>query len=48
VIVGACDTRSVPWSNHATTPLLGTYSTSALVYGDYYYTLLDLGFLFVS
>ena len=26
-------------------PLLGTYSTSALVYGDYYYTLLDRGFL---
>ncbi len=28
-------------------PLLGTYSTSALVYGDYYYTLLDRGFLLV-
>ena len=26
-------------------PLLGTYSTSALVYGDHYYTLLDRGFL---
>ena len=26
-------------------PRLGTYSTSALVYGDYYYTLLDRGFL---
>lgn len=26
-------------------PLLGTYSTSALVYRDYYYTLLDRGFL---
>ena len=26
-------------------PLLGTYSTSALVYGDQYYTLLDRGFL---
>ena len=26
-------------------PLLGTYNTSALVYGDYYYTLLDRGFL---
>jgi len=26
-------------------PLLGTYSTSALVYGGYYYTLLDRGFL---
>ena len=26
-------------------PLLGTYNTSALVYGDYYYTLLDRGLL---
>ncbi len=26
-------------------PLLGTYNTSALVYGDAYYTLLDRGFL---
>jgi hypothetical protein len=26
-------------------PLLGTYNTSALVYGSYYYTLLDRGFL---
>jgi outer membrane protein assembly factor BamB len=26
-------------------PLLGTYNTSALVYDDYYYTLLDRGFL---
>jgi len=26
-------------------PLLGTYNTSALVLGDYYYTLLDRGFL---
>lgn len=26
-------------------PLLGTYNTSAVVYGDYYYTLLDRGFL---
>jgi outer membrane protein assembly factor BamB len=25
-------------------PLLGTYNTSALIYGDYYYTLLDRGF----
>jgi len=25
-------------------PLLGTYNTSAIVYGDYYYTLLDRGF----
>jgi outer membrane protein assembly factor BamB len=26
-------------------PLLGTYNTSAVVYGDYYYTLLDRGFM---
>jgi hypothetical protein len=26
-------------------PALGTYNTSSLVYGDYYYTLLDRGFL---
>jgi outer membrane protein assembly factor BamB len=26
-------------------PTLGTYQTSALVYGDYFYTLLDRGFL---
>ena len=26
-------------------PLLGTYNTSSLVYGNYYYTLLDRGFL---
>ncbi len=32
---------AVAWSY----PLLGTYNTSALVYGDYYYTLLDRGFL---
>ena len=32
---------SIAWSY----PLLGTYNTSALVYGDYYYTLLDRGFL---
>ncbi len=31
----------IAWSN----PKLGTYSTSALVYGDYHYTLLDRGFL---
>jgi outer membrane protein assembly factor BamB len=31
----------VAWSN----PRLGTYGTSGLVYGDYYYTLLDRGFL---
>ncbi len=34
-------TEYVAWSY----PLLGTYNTSALVYGDYYYTLLDRGFL---
>jgi outer membrane protein assembly factor BamB len=33
--------RYVAWYQ----PLLGTYNTSALVYGDYYYTLLDRGFL---
>ena len=31
----------IAWSN----PKLGTYSTSALVYGDFHYTLLDRGFL---
>jgi outer membrane protein assembly factor BamB len=31
----------IAWSN----PRLGTYDTSALVYGDYYYTLMDRGFL---
>ena len=31
----------VVWSN----PSLGTYATSPLVYGDYYYTLLDRGIL---
>ena len=31
----------VAWSN----PTLGTYATSAVVYGDYYYTLLDRGIL---
>ena len=31
----------IAWSN----PRLGTYVTSALVYGDYYYTLMDRGFL---
>lgn len=31
----------IVWSQ----PTLGTYQTSALVYGDYYYTLLDRGFL---
>jgi outer membrane protein assembly factor BamB len=31
----------IAWSN----PRLGTYVTSPLVYGDYYYTLMDRGFL---
>ena len=31
----------IVWSN----PSIGTYATSPLVYGDYYYTLLDRGFL---
>lgn len=31
----------IAWSN----PRLGTYSTSPIVYGDYYYTLMDRGFL---
>ena len=29
-------------------PVLGTYNTSALVYGDYYYTLHDRGFALFS
>ena len=29
-------------------PLLGTYNTSSLAYGDIYYTLLDRGFLLTS
>ncbi len=32
---------SIAWSY----PLLGTYNTTAIVYGDIYYTLLDRGFL---
>jgi len=32
---------SIAWAY----PLLGTYNTTALVYGDYFYTLLDRGFL---
>ncbi len=32
---------AIAWSY----PLLGTYNTTAIVYGDYYYTLLDRGFL---
>jgi outer membrane protein assembly factor BamB len=38
---GETSNRYVAWYQ----PLLGTYNTSALVYGDYYYTLLDRGFL---
>jgi hypothetical protein len=38
---GETSNEYVAWSH----PLLGTYNTSALVYGDYYYTLLDRGFL---
>ena len=38
---GETSNRFVAWSN----PRLGTYDTSALVYGDYYYTLMDRGFL---
>jgi outer membrane protein assembly factor BamB len=33
--------RFIVWSN----PRLGTYDTSPIVYGDYYYTLMDRGFL---
>jgi outer membrane protein assembly factor BamB len=38
---GETSNRFITWYQ----PLLGTYNTSALVYGDYYYTLLDRGFL---
>jgi outer membrane protein assembly factor BamB len=38
---GETSNRYVAWFQ----PLLGTYQTSALVYGDYYYTLLDRGLL---
>ena len=33
--------ENIAWSY----PLLGTYNTTAIVYGDTYYTLLDRGFL---
>ncbi len=33
--------RYIAWAY----PLLGTYNTSAIAYGDYFYTLLDRGFL---
>ena len=38
---GETGNRYIAWYQ----PLLGTYTTSALVYGGYYYTLLDRGFL---
>jgi outer membrane protein assembly factor BamB len=38
---GETTNRFVAWSQ----PLLASYQTSGLVYGDYYYTLLDRGFL---
>ena len=38
---GETSNRYIAWSNQR----LGTYDTSAIVYGDYYYTLLDRGFL---
>jgi outer membrane protein assembly factor BamB len=38
---GETSNEYIVWSN----PRLGTYDTSALVYGDYYYTLMDRGFL---
>jgi outer membrane protein assembly factor BamB len=38
---GETSNEFIVWSN----PRLGTYDTSALVYGDYYYTLMDRGFL---
>jgi len=38
---GETSNRYIAWYQ----PTLGTYNTSALVYGDHYYTLLDRGFL---
>jgi hypothetical protein len=38
---GETSNKYITWSN----PRLGTYGTSSLVYGDYYYTLMDRGFL---
>ena len=38
---GETSNAFVAWSN----PTLGTYATSPLVHGDYYYTLLDRGIL---
>ena len=37
---GSTRNEYIAWSN----PKLGSYNTSALVYGDFYYTLLDRGF----
>ena len=38
---GETSSRDIAWFH----PRLGSYQTSALMYGDYYYTLLDRGFL---
>ena len=38
---GETSSRDIAWFQ----PRLGSYQTSALTYGDYYYTLLDRGFL---
>jgi outer membrane protein assembly factor BamB len=38
---GETSNQFIVWSQ----PLLGSYNTSALVYGDYYYTMLDRGIL---
>jgi outer membrane protein assembly factor BamB len=38
---GETSNQFIAWSQ----PLLGSYQTSGLVYGDYHYTLLDRGFL---
>jgi outer membrane protein assembly factor BamB len=38
---GETSNDSIAWFQ----PLLGSYTTSALMYGEYYYTLLDRGFL---
>jgi outer membrane protein assembly factor BamB len=38
---GEAGSKDIAWYQ----PLLGTYNTSALAYGSYYYTLLDRGFL---
>jgi outer membrane protein assembly factor BamB len=38
---GETSNQFIAWSN----PRIGTYDTSGLVYGDYYYSLMDRGFL---